>query len=105
MNIIALIALGAGLFVGSRFEGAHDTHQRFSSYRVRTNASLGAWIKRTIMAGISVVALILLLYQLLFHLHVRCRSRMCQSRLMPCCASVPPQRTSPRRSTCVPSCH
>lgn len=72
MYIIAiLIALGAGLFVGSCFEGAHDAHQRFSNYRVRTNASLGAWLKRTIVAGISVVALIFLVYQLLFHLHVR----------------------------------
>ncbi len=72
MYIIAiLIALSAGLFVGSRFEGAHDAHQRFSSYRVRANASLGAWLKRTIVAGLSAVALIFLLYQLLFHLHVR----------------------------------
>ena len=61
MHIIAiLIALGTGLFVGSRFEGAHDARQRFSSNRVRTNASLGAWLKRTIVVGISVVALILL---------------------------------------------
>ena len=61
MHIIAiLIALGTGLFVGSRFEGAHDARQRFSSNRVRTTASLGAWLKRTIVVGISVVALILL---------------------------------------------
>lgn len=66
-----LIALGAGLFVGSRFEGAHDAHQRFSSYRVRTNASLGTWFKSTIVAGIAVVALIFLLYLLLFHHHVQ----------------------------------
>jgi hypothetical protein len=65
-----LIALGAGLYVGSRFEGAHDAHQRFSSYRVRTNASLGTWFKSTIVAWIGLVALILLLY-LLFHLHGR----------------------------------
>ena len=72
MYIIAiLIALGAGLFVGSLFEGVHDAHQRFSSYRLRTNASLGAWLKRMIVACISVVALILLLYELLFHLRSR----------------------------------
>jgi hypothetical protein len=66
-----LIALGAGLFVGSRIEGAHDAHKRFSSYRLRTNASLGDWLKRMIVVGISVVALALLVYELLFHLHVR----------------------------------
>jgi hypothetical protein len=71
MYIIAiLIALGAGLFVGSRFEGAHDAHQRFSGYRVRTNASLGVWLKNAIVAIIGAFALILLL-DLLFHLHGR----------------------------------
>jgi hypothetical protein len=71
MYIIAiLIALGAGLFVGSRFEGTHDAHQRFRSYRVRTNASLGAWLKNAIVSIIGAFALILLL-DLLFHLHGR----------------------------------
>jgi hypothetical protein len=36
--IVILIALSAGLFVGSRIEGAHDAHQHYSSYKARTNA-------------------------------------------------------------------
>jgi hypothetical protein len=72
MYIIAiLIALGTGLFVGSRLEGAHDAHQRFSSYRVRTNASLGTWLKKAITAIIGTFALILLLYLLLFLFRAR----------------------------------
>jgi cytochrome c oxidase assembly factor CtaG len=66
MYVIAiLIALGTGLFVGSRFEGAHDAHQRFSRYRVQTNASLGTWLKKAVIALIAAIALIILLYLLL----------------------------------------
>ena len=65
--ILILIALGAGLFIGSRFEGAHDAHQRFSSYRTRTNKSLAEWLKGTTVTTISVVVLVLLLGLFLFH--------------------------------------
>jgi len=64
---LILIVLGAGLFIGSRFERAHDAHERFSSYRVRTNNSLGAWLKSIIVTSISVVAFGLALYLLLSH--------------------------------------
>jgi hypothetical protein len=65
--IVILVVLSAGLFVGSRFEGAHDAHQRFSNYRARTNASLGAWLKNTIVVGVSIVVLVLLFNALLLH--------------------------------------
>ena len=65
--ILILIALGAGLFIGDRFERAHDAHQRFSSYRTRTNKSLGDWLKGTTVTSISVVVLALLIYLFLFH--------------------------------------
>jgi hypothetical protein len=65
--ILILIALGAGLFIGARFESAHDAYQRFSSYRTRTNESLGAWLKGITVTGIGVAILALLLFLFLFH--------------------------------------
>jgi len=65
--ILILIGLGAGLFIGDRFERAHDAHQRFSSYRTRTNKSLGDWLKSATVTSISVVVLVFLLYLFLFH--------------------------------------
>ena len=69
--ILILIALGAGLFIGRRFEGAHDAHQRYSSYRARTSESFGSWFRNTIISSISILCLILALYFLLFHFHIR----------------------------------
>lgn len=65
--IVLLIVLGAGLFVGSHFESAHDAHKHYSTYRARTNASFGAWLKNTIVVGVGIVVLILLLIALLYH--------------------------------------
>lgn len=65
--IVILLALAAGLFVGSHFEIAHDAHQHYSSYRARTSASFGAWIKNTIVVGVTIVVVILLLSALLLH--------------------------------------
>jgi hypothetical protein len=65
--ILILIALGAGVFIGSRFESAHDAHQRFSSYRTRTNKSLSEWLKGATVTTISVAVLVLLLGLFVFH--------------------------------------
>jgi len=65
--ILILIAFGAGLFIGRRFESAHDAHQRFSSYRTRTNKSLAEWLKGTTVTTISVAVLVLLLVLFLLH--------------------------------------
>jgi hypothetical protein len=60
-----LIALAVGLFIGSRSQSAHEAHLRFTSYRTRTNDSLGAWLKSTAIAALGIAALILLLYLIL----------------------------------------
>jgi hypothetical protein len=64
---VIMIALGAGLLIGSRFESAHNAHERFNSYRVRTNASLSTWLKSTIGVGLEVAALVLVLYVIVVH--------------------------------------
>lgn len=65
--VIIIIALSAGLFVGSHVESAHDAHQHFSSYRARTNASFGAWLKNMLIVGASIAGAILLLMALVQH--------------------------------------
>lgn len=68
MYIVAVIAiLGVGAFLGMHFENAHEAHQHFISYRARTSANLSAWLKNTVVVGVSVVVIILLLNALLLH--------------------------------------
>ena len=65
-----LIVLGAGLYVGSRFDRARQAHERFSSYRARTVSGLGSWLKNMMVAVLGAGALIFVLYLLLVHLHI-----------------------------------
>lgn len=63
MSAIAiLLAVGAGLLVGSRMTTAHDAHARYSRYRTETNSSLGTWLKSVVTATASIVVVILLIY-------------------------------------------
>jgi hypothetical protein len=68
---VIVIVLCSGLFIGSRFESARAAHGHFTSYRARTGTSLTAWITGAIKAGLGVAILSVVLYVILFQLHVR----------------------------------
>jgi len=62
--ILILLAVGAGLLIGSRATIAHDAHEHFNRYRNETNASFGTWIKSGVTAAVSITIFILLLHAL-----------------------------------------
>jgi hypothetical protein len=65
-----LIVLGVGLFIGSRYEAAHDAHRLFTSYRLRAIRGLSDWVKKTIATGLGIIGLAVALF-LVYNLHVR----------------------------------
>jgi len=65
MIVIAiLLAVGAGLLIGTRVTTAHDAHVRFSRYRTETNESFGAWFKSVVTAVVSIAIFVLIAYAL-----------------------------------------
>lgn len=60
--IAILLALGAGLLVGSRVHGARDARASYSASRARAAKGLGDWIRSTVSAGIAVAAAAILLF-------------------------------------------
>lgn len=69
--IALLIVLGAGLFIGSRLQSAREAHALFSSYRARAALGLGSWLRHTAVVTLSVIGLLVLLYLIVFALHIR----------------------------------
>lgn len=69
--VAILIILCAGLFVGSRLQGAHEARSNFNAYRTRTARGFNIWIKSFVVASLGVVALLVLVYLLIIpsHLH------------------------------------
>lgn len=62
--VAILIVLGAGLFIGSRFEGARTAHHLFTSYRVRAVNGLSGWFTKAFAAGLGIAGLVFALYLL-----------------------------------------
>jgi predicted PurR-regulated permease PerM len=72
LAIIAIFAaLGAGLFIGNHLQTAREAHRNFSSYRTRTNRSLGNWLKGVLVTSVAVMILAFLLYLALFYIRIR----------------------------------
>lgn len=69
--IAILLVLGAGLWVGSKVNSAHEAHAHFTSYRHRTVKGLGEWMRHIVTAVLSIAALALLLYVLLIQFPIQ----------------------------------
>ncbi|WP_290059356.1 hypothetical protein [Amycolatopsis solani] len=63
--IAVLLALGAGLVVGSRVHSAREARSNYSAYRARTAKGFGEMIRSTVSAGVAVVGALVLLFILL----------------------------------------
>jgi hypothetical protein len=71
VTLAILLVLGAGLFVGGRVQNARTAHALFTSYRSRAAKSFAAWVRSTVVAILSVVGMLVLLFILQFLLHRR----------------------------------
>jgi len=63
--LAVLIVMTAGIALGRSYAAAHTAHQRFTSYRHRTNANLRTWVTKagsTTLFVIVVGLALLLLY-------------------------------------------
>lgn len=63
--ITILLALAAGLLVGSWVNSAREAHAHFTNYRHRTATGLISWIRHTGLAILGVAGLLVALYVLL----------------------------------------
>ncbi|HEY3470907.1 MAG TPA: hypothetical protein VGL47_37625 [Amycolatopsis sp.] len=63
--IAVLLALAAGLLVGSRVKTARDARVAYTSYRARTAKGFGEWIRSTVSATLAVAGAVVLLVILL----------------------------------------
>lgn len=59
--VAILLALGAGLLVGSRVHGAREARASYTAYRTRTAKGFGTWIKSLVTAGVAILGTIVLL--------------------------------------------
>jgi hypothetical protein len=48
--------------VGRLTERAHDAHRRFTSYRHRTNAELGVWLKDSVLATLAWLVILVMVF-------------------------------------------
>ena len=63
--VAILLALGAGLLVGSRVHTAREARSTYSSYRARTAKGFGEWIRSTFNAVLAVAGAAVLLMVIL----------------------------------------
>ena len=63
--VAVLLALGAGLLVGSRVHGAREARANYSAYRARTAKGFGEMIRSGFSALLAVAGAVALLFILL----------------------------------------
>jgi hypothetical protein len=63
--IVVLLALGAGLLVGSRVHGAREARANYAAYRARTAKGFGEMVRTAVSATLAVAGAIALLVILL----------------------------------------
>lgn len=51
--ILVLIALGAGLFIGDRYDRAHVGHGRFRGHQRQSIQGLSAWLDNTVVVVVA----------------------------------------------------
>ncbi|WIX99612.1 hypothetical protein QRX60_36995 [Amycolatopsis mongoliensis] len=63
--LAVLLALAAGLLVGSRVHNAREARSNYSAYRARTAKGFGEMVRSTVSAAVAVVGALVLLFILL----------------------------------------